>query len=272
MEALADLFTRLLLLSEHRGPYATGVAWVKADGSLQVAKAPEPARHFVQRNAYLNWVRGIDHQFTYLMGHTRWPSQGSVQLPANNHPLIVPIRETGRTMGNSQHIAVTAPQACLALSHNGTLRNVSRLFSQLGLPRTAEVDSELLIRLAQRHVLDDHLDVAAFLDALAPLEGSLSAALVATSHPEEILLLKGNMPLKVRLHAGRQVLVYASESRILERALDGEAGWSPLPLQLGEGLVINTHAWTLQRVPFVFQGLQTGADLSPTGSPTRKKP
>jgi hypothetical protein len=47
IDALAETFTRLLLLSEHRGPHATGVAWVKRDGTMQVAKEPLPAHAFV---------------------------------------------------------------------------------------------------------------------------------------------------------------------------------------------------------------------------------
>ncbi|OQA94664.1 MAG: hypothetical protein BWY25_02706 [Chloroflexi bacterium ADurb.Bin222] len=57
IEALTDVFTMLLLLSEHRGPHATGVAWVKQDGTLQAAKAPLPARQFVQTSRYLDWLR-----------------------------------------------------------------------------------------------------------------------------------------------------------------------------------------------------------------------
>jgi len=244
-----DLFTRLLLFSEHRGPYATGAAWVKMDGTYRIEKAPLPARQFIQTACYADSLNEITDDITVLMGHTRWPTRGSIHNPTNNHPLWA---------------------APILLTHNGVVAEVQRHFRRLQLPRTAEVDSELLLRLAQHHAGVNGLDVPAFLTDVEPLDGRMSLALVATTRPEELILLKGNMPLEVRIHPDRQVLCYASEARILDIALAGDAGWQPLPLVRGEGLIVNTQAWTLQRVPFVFQGLHTDAGPSYTGASTRK--
>lgn len=251
IEALADLFTAMLLLSEHRGPHATGVAWVKRDGSMRVAKEPLPARQFVQSGAYLDWLLGVDREITYLMGHTRWPSRGSARNNEENHPLSC------------------APP--ILLTHNGTVLDHIRHTARLHLPRTTQVDSELLARIAQRHLGPHGIDFGAMVGDLAPLDGSLSLALVATTCPDEVMLLKGNMPLEVRFQPRTRVLVYASETRILDRALAGEAGWETLPLAHGEGLVVNTHTWTLQRVPFTFYGLDTIAGASYTGAVMRKE-
>lgn len=255
IEALTDVFTMMLMLSEHRGPHATGVAWVKRDGSMQVAKEPLPARQFVQSGAYIDWLLGVDREITYLMGHTRWPSRGSVANPENNHPQCLPIGKEG----------------AILTCHNGTLLGTQRHFARLGLPRTAQVDSELLARIAQRHTDAGGIALDAVLGDLIPLDGSMSLALVATTRPEEVILLKGNMPLEVRIQPRTRVLVYASEARILDRALTGESGWQPLPLAHGEGLVVHTHTWTHRRVPFTFQGLDTMAGTSYTGANTRKE-
>ena len=217
IDALIDTFTRLLLLSEHRGPHATGVAWVKGDGAMQVAKAPVPAREFVNSGAYYDWLLGVDRQITYLMGHTRWPSHGSVRNSENNHPLVVPVPVRVSTMTDFQASDQTRTAVGnLALTHNGSLREWAHHFTRLRLPRTTQVDSELLARIAQRHTCAHGIDIDAFLADLTPLDGSLSLALVATTRPEEIILLKGNMPLEVRLHPRARVLVYASEARILD--------------------------------------------------------
>lgn len=248
-EDLLDCFTRLLLFSEHRGPYATGAAWVKSDGTYRLEKAPLPARQFVQTACYADCLNEITDDITVLMGHTRWPTRGSIHTPTNNHPLWA---------------------APILLCHNGVVAEVNRHFRRLQLTRTAEVDSELLLRLAQHHAGEKGLDLPAFLTDLEPLDGRISLALVATTRPEECILLKGNMPLEVRVHTTRQVLCYASEPRILDIALHGDAGWQPLPLTRGEGLIVNTLAWTLQRVPFLFQGLYTEAGHSYTGATIRK--
>ncbi len=255
IEALTDVFTMMLLLSEHRGPHATGVAWIKRDGSMQVAKAPLPARQFVQSGAYIDWLLSVNREITYLMGHTRWPSRGSVTNPANNHPQCLPVGEDGAIL------------AC----HNGTLLGFQRHFQRLGLLRTAQVDSELLARIAQRHAGTSGINLESVLDDFSQLDGRMSLALVATTRPEEIILLKGNMPLEIRIQPRTRVLVYASEARILDRALTGESGWETLSLANGEGLVVNTQTWTHRRVPFTFQGLDTIAGASYTGAITRKE-
>lgn len=251
IEALADVFTTMLLLSEHRGPYATGVAWVKKDGTMQVAKEPLPARQFVQTGTYLDWLCGVNRQVTYLMGHTRWPSRGSARNHEENHPLSC------------------APP--ILLTHNGTVLDHRRHLARLRLPQSTQVDSELLARMAQQHAGTAGIDLEAFLHELLPIEGSMSLALVATTRPEEMILLKGNMPLEVRIQPHTRLLIYASEARILDRALTGESGWETLPLAHGEGLVVNTHTWTLQYLPFSFQGLNTLTGISYTGALTRRE-
>ncbi|OPZ87272.1 MAG: glucosamine--fructose-6-phosphate aminotransferase [bacterium ADurb.Bin429] len=202
IEALTDTFTRLLLLSEHRGLHATGVAWVKRDGTMQLAKEPLP-------------------------------------------PVLV--------------------------THNGTILEHTRHAVRLRLRQATRVDSELLARIAQHHTGMEGIELNAFLTELHPLDGSMSLALVATTQPEDIILLKGNMPLEVRVHQRTRALLYASETRILDRAIGDQDGWEPLPLAYGEGLVINTQAWTLQRMTFTFQGLNNMAGHSYTGTNTKKE-
>ncbi|HEX2950998.1 MAG TPA: hypothetical protein VHV83_15750 [Armatimonadota bacterium] len=236
IDALIDTFTRLLLASEHRGPHATGVAWVKRDGTFHVAKEPGPARTFVQSDAYRDWHSGIDRQVSYFMGHTRWPSRGNVRNAAENHPICA---------------------APVLLTHNGTILDHRWHFTRLHLRRTTQVDSELLARIAQHHCGQKGIDVSAFLETLTSLDGSMSLALVAMTRPDEIILVKGNMPLVIRYHPGNRVLMYASESRIIDRILQHEAGWGGVALLPGEALVAQTaqlHA--SQRWPFTFQGMK----------------
>jgi asparagine synthetase B (glutamine-hydrolysing) len=40
LRAIGNLFTKLLVASEHRGPFATGVALVKSSGDHYIYKAP----------------------------------------------------------------------------------------------------------------------------------------------------------------------------------------------------------------------------------------
>jgi glucosamine 6-phosphate synthetase-like amidotransferase/phosphosugar isomerase protein len=183
----------------------------------------------------MEWLMGVDRQVTSLMGHTRWPSRGSVRNAAENHPISTPP---------------------ILLTHNGTITDHARHFRRLGLPHTTQVDSELLARLAQYHAGEDDIHIEDFLAGLAPLEGSMSAALVATSHPDQIVLLKGNMPLDVRLHRRQRIWLYASEPRILDAALGDDARWEAMPMAPGDALVINTASIDAsRRLWFTFEGM-----------------
>ncbi len=203
VKTLTDIFTRLLVLSEHRGPHATGVAWVKRDGSMAVAKAPLPARQFVETAAYRDCLAGVNAHTTILMGHTRWPTRGSEHNPDNNHPLIGEI----------------------ALTHNGHISNADALFRRHNLHRVAQVDSEILLRLAEKHTSPAGIDVPSYLHALEGCTGRIAAVLVALVRPEQVLLLRGNMPIILWYHPGLKALAYASEEAILHRAVGDLAAW-----------------------------------------------
>ncbi|MEI7832023.1 MAG: glucosamine 6-phosphate synthetase [bacterium] len=233
VKTLADIFTKLLVLSEHRGPQATGVAWVKRDGSMAVAKAPLPARQFVETLAYRDCLAGVNALTTILMGHTRWPTRGSEHNPENNHPLVGEV----------------------VISHNGHISNADALFRRHNLPRAAQVDSEILLRLAEKHTSPEGIDVPGYLHALEGCTGRIAAVLVATSHPEQILLLHGNMPLIIWHHPTLHALAYASEEAILQSAVGCAAAWLPLPLAPGEALLVDTSSWAMERVSFSFLGM-----------------
>lgn len=246
LDWITDAFTRLVLFSEYRGPHATGVACVRENGSIAVEKKPIPARVFVNSSAYLSWLSNVNQDTTYLMGHTRWPTKGSIHNPDNNHPILAEI--------DGGH--------CVALTHNGSIREPDKQFKRLGLPRTAQVDSELLVRLAQRHAGVQGLDVGGFIAHLPALHGRMSTALMATTKPNEVILLKGNMPLEVRLHRKRKVVAYASEPSILNYALKGN-GWDVIPVSAGEGLVVDSHDISaIRRFRFEFGGVEDEVECS----------
>ncbi|MHB0998539.1 MAG: class II glutamine amidotransferase [Armatimonadota bacterium] len=227
LDRITNMFTNLLLHSQHRGPFATGAASIGVDGQLSVVKMPVPAYRFVDSDEYQAWLGSITPNTTYLMGHTRWPTKGSIHNEQNNHPLVAEIEGQGHDLGH------------LALTHNGTIKSIEQHFKRLNLPRTAQVDSELLLRIAQRHSDEHGLDIGGFISYLPDLHGRMSMAVVATSKPNEIILLKGNMPLEVRYNSKLNLIAYASEPRILHDVLKGDS-WECVPMFVDEGLVIDS--------------------------------
>jgi len=94
----------------------------------------------------------------------------------------------------------------------------------LRLPRFAEVDSEVLFRLADRA----HTK-AQFKRLLALCRGRISAAFVNLNRPDRTWLLKGDMPLSLAYVSRFRMMFYASEGWMLHEALDGHE-WQALEL------------------------------------------
>ncbi len=205
LKRLAETFTRLLELSEERGPHATGAAWVNAEGEYDLFKGPVPASRFVKRSEYARLLAGIDSRTTVLMGHTRWRTRGDERDNVNNHPLSV---DHGRTLA----------------AHNGTVLNADHLFRRLRYRRDAEVDSEILCRIVNGATRTGRLDVSYLRKRLALCCGQMSAVFASRRIPESVLVLKGDKPLKFRCHMRRQVVLYASDDYYLDEALGDESG------------------------------------------------
>ena len=229
---ISELFTSLLVGSEHRGPHATGVALINASGDYCISKAPVPASAFVISRDYRMVIDKLASDTTCLMGHTRWPTRGSHLDNANNHPLV-----SGRehkTCGQRPNRGV-----CI-LTHNGHIQNASVLFKAMDLPRKAQVDSEILLRLTERNA-GKCIDPVGFADDISLCRGKLSAVVVATGDPARILLVKGNQPLEVRYHAARGLIIYASEPEILDSAIGSDTAWEVIDIPAWRLVTVNTR-------------------------------
>ncbi len=187
------LFTGLLLLNQKRGHHATGVAVLRKDGSAAVFKRPVAASGLIQAENYWHTLRP-DNAATVVLGHTRFRTCGSEKRNSNNHPL-----ETSICIG----------------THNGTILNSDELFRKLRLPRAAEVDSEVLFRMADRAENDEDLK-----SMLALCAGSTLAAWVRRDEPGTLRLLKGDMPLDAAYAPKLRAVFYSSEAWMLRSVLE----------------------------------------------------
>ena len=218
LKDIGRLFTEILELSERRGPHATGVAIVSNKGDYYVSKAPVPAKRFVTSKGYRTVLSNLDEKTTLLMGHTRWPTRGSHLNNENNHPLV----------GDGRN------GTCI-LTHNGHIANSAMLFRTLSLSRRTQVDSEILLRIAERNLGRDGINPYGLAADLAYCRGRMSFVVAAANCPKEVILVKGNQPLELRYSHHHQVLLYASEAEFLDEALGDEddwVEWRMLPMQL----------------------------------------
>ena len=225
-------FTRLLEMSEERGPHATGIAWVNRHGDHRLFKRPVPASELLRDKAFGEVLGDVDNGVTVLMGHTRFVTRGNAGINENNHPL--------RT-GN-----------CL-VTHNGTILNADYLFHRFGFERHAEVDSEIIGRIADASIVDGRMDAKALRDRLALCRGQMSAVIVAKTDPGTVIVAKGNKPLELVYSSKLRAVFYASSAKYLRAALPDIQDWECLPVRPMTICVLNCSCLTEPcRIPFDF--------------------
>ena len=142
------------------------------------------------------------------MGHTRRRTRGD-EINENNRPIWA-----GNILG----------------AHNGTIYNANTLFWRFKLHRFAEVDSELLFRLAARAGRNGRIDVEHFKGRLKFCRGQMAAVMASRLDPETILAIKGNKPHELRIHRRHRAVPVAPDPAYLDAVLDEERGWHELSI------------------------------------------
>jgi glucosamine 6-phosphate synthetase-like amidotransferase/phosphosugar isomerase protein len=217
-ELLRDVFTRLLVANEVRGPYATGVATITNGGRHRLFKRPIPAQAFVREVGFARTMAGISANTTVVMGHTRYPTVGDMRQ-ANLQPMRI-----GTVSLNS---------------HNGHIFNHDALAAKFHLPRTGQTDSEVLFRLAASvYHPQDWLPRMA--EILGDVEGTLACVMVAQDAPHQALILRRGRPLELAWLPELGAIIYTSDIIHLTAALDS-LDWRSILLADGEGGLLDVR-------------------------------
>lgn len=191
------LAKRLALSIESRGRDATGYAFDapidEPQHSVLYMKQPLKASDFASDG----YFRSIPRSATTMLIHTRAATQGSVNDPANNHPIIVNRR---------------GPYPPIVGVHNGVLRNDFSLWNRwtdLKEEKQGEVDSQLLFQIISRK---GH-------EALEEVRGDASIAWVEPDAPRRLNVARmGGRPLCYVTTPGGS-LIFASTAECLLDAI-----------------------------------------------------
>jgi len=197
--SIGKSFTQNLLFNEERGRAATGLAVVQVDGQIVVLKRPVPASQFVTTPEYRALLSVVSPKTTLILGHTRAPTKGDPAVNDNNHPL-----QAGPVFG----------------VHNGHIFNDDELFVHLSLPRSAQVDSEIIFRLLEtvspEALNGDYLSAAR--SRLGLLQGQFTFLACDRRNPARLLVLKHNNPLCLHYHRNWNALIFSSRYVFLRKA------------------------------------------------------
>ena len=201
-------FAALMIANERRGPHATGIAILGADGEHKIIKDAVPASEFMFLGDAMKELRNNAMEATAVFGHTRWTTRGAESVSSNNHPI-----RSGKIVG----------------THNGTIYNADKLFEEYGFHRHAEVDSELIFRCADKVSPNGRIRMKSLLKLLAPCEGQATAIMASTGSASEVVVLKGRKPLSAMYNKHIDALVYSSCGDDLEDVMP--ADWKRVSLK-----------------------------------------
>lgn len=189
--ALADwqvegIVNELLLGIEKRGEDSTGVATIRGNGDIWIEKAELKASEFIKHRT------SLDKKVKSILLHTRYATQGHQSNLLNNHPI---------DYGNA------------VIIHNGHINNDDELFTDENLDRKAEVDSEIIAALFDKHGIEKaHL-------TLQKLSGGFAIAAIDQRKPTALVLAKG-MRSPLVYYKNDNFIVWASEAKAITSAFD----------------------------------------------------
>ena len=229
-------FQNVLTSANDRGGHATGFAEITKSGEYQLVKLALPAKLFFDSEDVVKTMRGIDKTSTILMGHTRYATQGSPLWSPNNHPI-----RAGHVIG----------------THNGWVSNDDELFDRFSLSRFAEVDSEVIFRMA-----DTSKSVDEFInERFTKIRGKASIVWCDLERPEYVYLLKGNNPLSMAYHKRLNLIVYGSTWEIVKSSFD-ENELSRMKIKENRMIRINTKTFKMVTTKVHWKPSELDAHLS----------
>ena len=180
----------LLLSLRNRGSDATGVAVANDDG-IHVYKKDDQAWKFVSDPGYDEFMSRTLPTAWIALVHTRAATQGSSRKNENNHPVYAGVS---------------------AVVHNGIIHNDGTLFTGNEYERKAEVDSDILRAMADKHGLTKKA-----IRQFDRLTGSVAAAIIHPDHKGEFMLLRSGSPLV--LASTQDQLIWASTKEAIHQAM-----------------------------------------------------
>jgi len=201
--SLRELYTisdNLFILSESRGKEASGIA-VKVNNNIKVYKSSDKASQLLRSKIYSDILKEVYHsndETLVIMGHTRLVTNGSEKNNFNNQPII---------------------KDGIVGIHNGIIVNENILWESLqNVPKCTQLDTEVLLSLTRKNMKENLNFKEATRKTFSEIYGIANIAFLFDDY-NNLLLATNNGALYYMYDDSRNVFVFASENRILNKLL-----------------------------------------------------
>lgn len=192
---IKELATNLALENQSRGSHATGIATFGKNGH-DVLKHNVSADELTSYATWWNFLdKNINNDTFNVLGHTRYATQGSPNNNDNNHPIV-----TASAIG----------------VHNGWVSNDDQLFKKENMFRLAQVDSEVIFRLADKELGNERENTKNMAEKLA---GIYAVAFVKKDEPHKLNWFRSNNPTTFAYIPDLNITVFASVENYVKNAI-----------------------------------------------------
>jgi glucosamine 6-phosphate synthetase-like amidotransferase/phosphosugar isomerase protein len=192
---IKELACELAIENQVRGTHATGIAVFGKNGH-DVLKHNVSADELTATGTWLNFLdKNINNNTYNILGHTRYATQGSPNNNDNNHPIV-----TASAIG----------------VHNGWINNDDSLFDKENLFRLAQVDSEIIFRLADKEIGNDRENTKNMAEKLA---GVYAVGFVKKAEPHIMNWFRNSNPTTFAYVPDLNITIFASMKTFITSAL-----------------------------------------------------
>lgn len=248
---VTGIVTRLFREAQVGGRKASGLS-IMREKSVHVLRRPLSGSQLTATDEYVEFMReNIElknpdgNRLMSIIGHCRWPTQGSPENNFNNHPQVV-----GNIIG----------------VHNGVINNDHELFELFGkvITRQAEVDTEIIFRLINHF---NKVRISKTIDAIQKatpyLGGSYACGMQNAKHPHNLYIFKHNNPARILCYNKMGLVLFATRAHFITSAFEdfvGDVGASEeIELIEDQGIVFNL--WNHTSCKFPFKNKQAAEEL-----------
>jgi len=238
---LTGIVSRFFKEAESGGRKASGLS-IMREKSVHVLRRPVSASTLISSDEYMQFmhdhvdVKDEKNRMMSIIGHCRWPTQGSPENNLNNHPLVI-----GNIIG----------------VHNGVITNDHQLFRDFSkrFDREAEVDTEIIFQLI-RHFNKSPLSktVDAIKKAAPYLSGGYACGMQNTKHPFNLYLFRRGNPIEVKHYPELGLVFFGTRGNFMKVAvedfIDYAGEGTGVDIENKQGLVFNLWEKTMCRFNF----------------------